>query len=63
MIAASDLQPLLITDDLDEVVDHLDRYAVRQFGMVSRTRSSSRSDSDQVAAVLAGFFARPRIYP
>jgi hypothetical protein len=35
-IAATDLQLLLITDDLDEVVDYLNRYAVRQFGLVRR---------------------------
>jgi uncharacterized protein (TIGR00730 family) len=36
MIAATDLQLLLVTDDLDEVRDHLNRYAVRQFGLVRK---------------------------
>lgn len=35
-IDAADLRQLLVTDDLDEVVAHLERNAVQQFGLRSR---------------------------
>jgi uncharacterized protein (TIGR00730 family) len=38
-IAATDLKLLLITDDLDEVVDYLNRHAIRQFHLVRKATS------------------------
>ena len=36
MIGAADLKLLVVTDDLDEAVTHLERHAVEQFGLQRR---------------------------
>ena len=41
-IAREDLQLLLFTDSVDEAMDHIQKYAVEQFGLV-RTRMPRRS--------------------